>query len=335
MSDAISIPNHTGLFTFYDESIPYYKVSGNVGQPGVSIGGKLSDSQGNYTVKVMKGESVTLTPKLEGYTFQPASRTVGPVTTHVPNQDFTATEKRYVVSGVITDAHGAPLYGVAIGGTTTDANGKYSFQVRPGVTVVLEPALGGYTFEPAGRTIPTISGDKPDQNFRLPPARFIVSGTVTRTGVGQAGVKVGGVLTDINGHYEIVVEEGANLTLAPQFFRYDFTPAQLSLTNIGADTPNQDFAMELASVTPTPTPTINPARPNRAWASPPARRSIVRQGQPRKTSAPTEAMKPSTKRVNGAEPPLGLYSPKISAAMKAPSTMPIISGRKYCTIGAF
>ena len=31
----------------------------------------------------------------------------------------------------------------------------------------------------------------------------------------------------------------------------------------------------------------------------------------------------------------GLIRQKISAAMKAPSTMPTISGRKYCTIGAF
>ena len=36
----------------------------------------------------------------------------------------------------------------------------------------------------------------------------------------------------------------------------------------------------------------------------------------------------------GEEPPRGLYSPKASAAVKAPKTMPRISGRRYWTTAA-
>lgn len=238
---------HSFLMIFYDNSIPFYTVSGNVGLPGVSIGGKLSDSQGNYTVRIMEGETVTLTPSLDGYAFAPASRTVGPVTEAVDGVDFTPIEIKYTVSGTVLDSDGAPLAGVPVAeGVVTGEDGKYSFQVRPGVNVVLTPVLEGKAFEPASRTITGISKNAPNQDFRVPRPKFKVSGTITRDGVGQGNVSVGGVLTRPDGRYEIVVEQGTDLTLTPQFFRYAFTPAAISLTDISADTPDQNFAMDLA-----------------------------------------------------------------------------------------
>ena len=61
---------------------------------------------------------------------------------------------------------------------------------------------------------------------------------------------------------------------------------------------------------------------------------MTRQGQPRKTRAPMAAMTPSRKRTAGAEPPRARYSPKQRAAAREPSTMPMISGRRYWTMGA-
>jgi hypothetical protein len=46
------------------------------------------------------------------------------------------------------------------------------------------------------------------------------------------------------------------------------------------------------------------------------------------------AKTPRKNRMSGAEPPRGLYSLASIAAMKAPSTKPMISGRMYCTTAA-
>jgi chromate transport protein ChrA len=72
-----------------------------------------------------------------------------------------------------------------------------------------------------------------------------------------------------------------------------------------------------------------------ALKSPPARRSKARQGQPRKIKAPIMAKKPRTKRTIGADPRRGLNSLKRYAATKDPKTKPTISGRIYCTTGAW
>lgn len=86
--------------------------------------------------------------------------------------------------------------------------------------------------------------------------------------------------------------------------------------------------------TPTDIPHARPMRPKMALASPPARRSSALQGQPRKTSAPTMAKNPSMKRITGAEPTLARHSPKRNAAIMAPKTKPMISGRIHCTTEA-
>ncbi len=71
-----------------------------------------------------------------------------------------------------------------------------------------------------------------------------------------------------------------------------------------------------------------------AFRSPPARRSKARQGQPRKARAPIMAKLPRMKRSNGEDPLRALNSRKSRAAANAPSTKPMISGRRYCTTAA-
>ena len=85
----------------------------------------------------------------------------------------------------------------------------------------------------------------------------------------------------------------------------------------------------LRKTMPSPIPTIKPIIPGIAFQSPPLSRRKARQGQPRKTSAPIMANMPSKKRTSGEEPPRGLNSRKMSAAIKEPNTKPMISGRIY------
>ena len=76
-----------------------------------------------------------------------------------------------------------------------------------------------------------------------------------------------------------------------------------------------------------------PTRPTSALPSPPANRSTIRRGQPRKAKAPIITKPPSTNRSAGEEPALARNS-RATAMIKAPSTRPTISGRTYCTLSA-
>lgn len=91
---------------------------------------------------------------------------------------------------------------------------------------------------------------------------------------------------------------------------------------------------DLRKRTPNQIPAAKPASPKIALPSPPANRSKALQGHPKKTNAPTMAKNPKKKRMMGEEPPLGLNSLKSSAAINAPRTKPMISGRIYWTSAA-
>jgi len=81
-------------------------------------------------------------------------------------------------------------------------------------------------------------------------------------------------------------------------------------------------------------PAMNPNSPTIAFRSPPAILSTILRGQPRNISAPIITAKPSMNRVMGAEPPFGANSFFARDMINAPSMMPIISGRAYCTWAA-
>ncbi len=83
-----------------------------------------------------------------------------------------------------------------------------------------------------------------------------------------------------------------------------------------------------------PIPAASPRTPKMALPSPPARRSMTRQGQPRKTRAPIMASIPRMKRTMGADPARAWNSLNMRAEIKAPRTNPRISGLRYCTTSA-
>ena len=86
--------------------------------------------------------------------------------------------------------------------------------------------------------------------------------------------------------------------------------------------------------TPVRIPATKPTSPRIALRSPPARRTIILNGHPRNIKHPIITKKPSAKRVIGELPPLGAYSFLISAIIKLPRTIPIISGLMYWTTAA-
>ena len=90
----------------------------------------------------------------------------------------------------------------------------------------------------------------------------------------------------------------------------------------------------LRKIQPQPIPAIKPTSPTSALRSPPPRRMTILRGQPRKTRAPTIMKKPRMNRSSGELPALLLNSPLMTLTANAPRTMPMISGRMYCTVAA-
>jgi hypothetical protein len=73
----------------------------------------VSDASGLYQAVNLPPGSYTVTPSMSGYDFSPVSTTVilGP---NAVNVNFTATRKKYSVSGKIIDDSGNPMPGVTL-----------------------------------------------------------------------------------------------------------------------------------------------------------------------------------------------------------------------------
>jgi len=77
-------------------------IAGSVGVEGVVMEGlpnnPVSMKDGNYSVKVQYGWNGTVTPKMEGYEFNPAYTDYSNVTETMSNQDYFAEALTYVIS---------------------------------------------------------------------------------------------------------------------------------------------------------------------------------------------------------------------------------------------
>ncbi len=211
-----------------------------------------TDATGNYTLSGVPAGSYTLTPALSGYTFIPATRSVT-VSANVSGQDFTATGQQiptYSVSGQVTH-NGTALAGVTVSdGTrtaTTDATGNYTLTSVPAGSYTLTPALIGYTFTPATRSV-TVSANVSGQDFTATAEQattYSVSGRITTSnGTGLAGVTVStgtrGATTDTTGAYRITGLPAGNYRLTASLSGYSFSPSSRSV-NVAASVSGQDF----------------------------------------------------------------------------------------------
>jgi len=112
-----------------------------------------TDTLGNFSFTVNDG-AYTITPVLAGYNITPVSLDLTVAGADVTNQDFTATQGFYTLSGTISGLSGVSvnLGGDAVESTITDSLGFYSFTVASG-NYTLTPALGSFNFSPATRTV--------------------------------------------------------------------------------------------------------------------------------------------------------------------------------------
>jgi WD40 repeat protein len=132
---------------------------------GSSTGTTTTDANGAFTFTVNAGGSYTITPSKTNYGFNPVNKAFTDLQTN-QTQNFTANLLTYNIGGTII-CNGSPLSGVilsltddAIGTTTSDINGVYSFSVLAGGTYTITPMKQNYSFAPVSQTFARIQGSE-------------------------------------------------------------------------------------------------------------------------------------------------------------------------------
>ena len=211
-----------------------------------------TDASGAFTVADATVGTYTLTPRITGYAFTPASRTVTVLGSALPGQDFTAMAVRYVVGGTVG---GDVKTGVVLtlegnGKTlqaTTDDSGAFSLEDATVGTYTLTPSLAGYAFSPASRTVTVAGAAISGQDFTATAVPNAVSGTVggdVKSGVVltlEGNGKTLQATTDASGAFTVADATVGTYTLTPRITGYAFTPASRTVTVLGSALPGQDF----------------------------------------------------------------------------------------------
>jgi uncharacterized protein (TIGR03790 family) len=215
---------------------------------GNTVGSATTGSNGQYSIADVANGSYTLTPSLVGYTFSPTTLSATVNGANLPNQNFTATQNPYTISGTIT-VGGQGLSGVTVnyGGNnsvTTNSTGAYTISGMANGSYTLTPSLSGYTFSPTNQVV-QVSGGNATQNFTATGA-YSISGTISIAGGGElswVAINYGGsnsVTTDRNGNYTISGLTNGNYTLTPSLSGWTFNPSNPSV-QVSGENATQNF----------------------------------------------------------------------------------------------
>lgn len=271
-----SIQTVKDSLVFINQNQTNYHISGRVmnstGMPLVNVtvsasGGynALTDDEGYYTLMDIPAGRYMLAASLQDYTFT----TSIPMPVEVPRDkimiDFLGTAAGskavmmhadldsidqnavYALSGRIADAGGKNLAGVTVTidathSGETNSSGYYEIGGLAAGKYTLTPALAGYAFTPAARSV-TIPGQTTNLDFTATPTvSYQISGRVTRPGgtVGLIGVKVYADehhmgLTDGQGSYVISGLYPGTYTVRAVWDGYQFSTMTVMPLTLSAD----------------------------------------------------------------------------------------------------
>ncbi len=203
---SLDAPNDNLSFKAYYNVAGYVKDLNGNGIPNVTVSfsngapSVVTTSDGYWSQSGLSGK-VKIIPSLNGYTFNASQISIDGPSTCV---NFTAS---YSISGYVKTPNGAPLqdvtisFGKSASPVTTNSQGYWS-QTGLSGTVVIVPALAGYTFKASSITL---NNPRKDVNF---VAYYDVSGYIrTLNGIGIPNVVVSfsngasPTTTDIHGYW--------------------------------------------------------------------------------------------------------------------------------------
>ncbi|MFC1508912.1 putative Ig domain-containing protein [Candidatus Omnitrophota bacterium] len=214
----------------------------------VILDGNAADSQfvhdgDSYSFKIFYGDTYTITPAKDGYTFIPKSVTFEETTADV-SQDFTSTMKTYTITGTVS---GADSVTVVVEGDSQDsqvikAGDSYSFTVGHGGSYTVKPSIAGYSFAPKAVPFVSVTSDM-TQDFTAAKIAYTITGTVT--GADGVTVSLDGESQDsqvVNDGevYSFEVVHGGLYTVTPSKSGYSFTPKTVVFESVISDM-QQDF----------------------------------------------------------------------------------------------
>ncbi len=217
-------------------------ISGNVGVGGVEMTGLpgkvISGADGSYSVTVEYNYSGTVTPKKEGYTFEPAEHTFQGLT-YDQTQDFTSKAQQFTISGTV----GMP--GVLMDGfpdeVITDPSGSYSVLVDFDFTGTITPTLEGYSFKPGTMTYTQVRADKLNQDYKGSVRTYVIKGRTGISGVKMTGLPGNPVTTGPEGSYSVTVEHNWSGIVTPEKEGYGFEPSDNTYSGVAQDYTNEIY----------------------------------------------------------------------------------------------
>jgi len=219
-----------------------HTISGSVGVQGVVMQGlpnnPVTDESGYYIAIVKWGWTGTVTPRKDGWTFEPASKTYPEITGDQDNQDYRATPVTYTISGSLGMAD-VQLTGLP-GEPVTGSDGKYSVIVEYGWNGTVIPLKDGYEFNPKDRSYRNVGTDMPRQDYSAKRITITISGTTREAGVEMRGFP-SKVTTDNTGNYTTTVDWGWSGAVKPEKQGYTFMPEEIPYTSITFNQTNQDY----------------------------------------------------------------------------------------------
>ena len=226
-----------------------FTISGTTGVDGVVMqglpGNPVTSGGGTYSVQVDWNWSGTVTPKKEGYVFDPVQKPYTPIISSLSNENYKATPLTYVISGTV----GQP--GVVMKGLPdnpiTDDKGYYKAVVQYGWSGTVAPMKDGFTFEPASRPYSKVTQDQADQGYTATPIILTISGTTGVEGVIMSGLP-GETVTDANGNYTAKVAYNWSGSVTPMKEGYRFTPANIPYEPVIVNRTKQDYVGQLITL---------------------------------------------------------------------------------------
>ena len=163
----------------------------------------------------------------------------------------------YSISGNVT-LSGSGLSGVTVGdgfrSATTDGSGNYTITGVPNGTYTVTPTKAGNSFTPTTLSVTVAGANQTGKNFTTAPLpTYSISGTITLSGAGLAGVVVSNgsgvtATTDANGLYTLSGIPQGSYTITPSKAGHTFTPTSRTGT-ISSNLTAQNFTATFSTAT--------------------------------------------------------------------------------------
>ncbi len=262
--------------TIMDGGNPLPEVSFSITRDGLPYTSTTTDNSGYYDFNLVAGSTYILTPTKTHYTFSPVNRTYVNLNGDINNADFTATLNKWSINGNVTSG-GNPFQGVtisltkndsAIASITTNDSGNYTFNnLDAGSTYVITSTKINFSFSPANKVYPDLSGDVNNADFIGAFNKWSICGTIidganllSNVTVNLTGDSTANTITDNSGKYAFYnLNAGATYIITPTRENWIFTPEYSFFINLDGNkiqnfTSIKNFAANLDNIIVYPNP---------------------------------------------------------------------------------